>query len=206
MNFILKSKRAQSSWMEFCTGVPVAMKRILVGISRTAFASLVSGFLMRWPSSRKIRSHSAFDRVESKSVGRFERMGMNVFTLEVTMPNVVTTMPLRPRTLSKAYRDSFLFPPHKNMNFIFCKLKKLQKTWISFFCKLKKLQKTWISFFFFKLKKAKKCELNFLKAWKNSKNMNWIIFRALKDSKNMELIFYKLCIHFSLMISLIRMH
>ena len=157
MNSILKSKRAQSSWMEFCTGVPVAMKRILVGISRTAFASLVSGFLMRWPSSRKIRSHSAFDRVESKSVGRFERMGMNVFTLEVTMPNVVTTMPLRPRTLSKAYRDSFLFPPHKNMNFIFCKLKKPQKTWISIFaslktsknmhfsfCKLKKTQKTWI--------------------------------------------------------------
>ena len=36
----------------------------------------------------------------------------------------------------------------KNMNFIFCKLKKPQKTWISFFAssKVKKTQKTWIKF------------------------------------------------------------
>ena len=32
------------------------------------------------------------------------------------------------------------------MNFIFCKLKKPQKTWISFFCKLKNPKQTWMSF------------------------------------------------------------
>ena len=51
------------------------------------------------------------------------------------------------------------------MDFIFCKLKKTQKTWISFFffCKLKKPQKTWISFFA-SLKNLKKHEFHFLQA------------------------------------------
>ena len=48
------------------------------------------------------------------------------------------------------------------MNFIFCKLKKPQKTWISFFASLKNFKKTWISFFA-SLKKLKH-EFHFLLA------------------------------------------
>ena len=78
------------------------------------------------------------------------------------------------------------------MNFIFCKLKKPQKTWISFFaslktsknmnliffCKLTNSQKTWISFFL----QAQKTWFNFLRAWTSSKNMD-SIFAGLKKLK-----------------------
>ena len=54
------------------------------------------------------------------------------------------------------------------MDFIFCKLKKPQKTWNSFFCKLKKPQKTWISFF---------------ASLKTSKNINFIFCKLKKPQK-----------------------
>ena len=83
--------------------------------------------------------------------------------------------------ISVSFRDKISFFASlknlkKNMNFIFCKLKKTQKTWISFFeslknsknmnfifWKLKKPQKTWISFFE-SLKNLKKHEFHFLQA------------------------------------------
>ena len=55
------------------------------------------------------------------------------------------------------------------MNFIFCKLKKPQKTWISFFCKLKKPKKTWISFFA-TLKNFKKYEFHFFASFDLAKS------------------------------------
>ena len=55
------------------------------------------------------------------------------------------------------------------MNFIFCKLTKRQKTWISFFCKLKNL---------------KKHEFHFLQAYKTSKNMNFIFCKLKKLKKH----------------------
>ena len=54
------------------------------------------------------------------------------------------------------------------MNFIFCKLRKPQKTWISFFCKLKEPQKIWITFF---------------GSLKTSKNMNFIFYKLKKPQK-----------------------
>ena len=57
------------------------------------------------------------------------------------------------------------------MNFIFCKLNKPQKTWISFFASLKILKKTWISVFA-SLKNVKKHEF---RTRKNLNNWNLVM-------------------------------
>ena len=64
----------------------------------------------------------------------------------------------------------------KNMNFIFCKLKNSQKTWISFFASLK----TW-----------KSRNLIFA-SLKTSKKMKFLCFASLKKLKNIYFILYKL--------------
>ena len=63
---------------------------------------------------------------------------------------------------------------------IFCKLKKAQKTWISFFASLKKLKKR--GFHFASLKCGKHMDLIFCKPKKCSKNMD-LIFRKFKKAQ-----------------------
>ena len=87
----------------------------------------------------------------------------------------------------------------KNMDWILCKFKKAQKTWIWCFTSTKKLKKHDFNFlqasksskfthliFLQALKKLKKHEFNFLRAWKLIKKMRLIFCKLKKRNSHAE--------------------